>query len=217
MKNKTFLILSFFAINSFAQTKNSNDNFNVQNGTLNLNSTTIDTTTDEKEFIGDFKVAKVSGYSEQESYRYNAMNDNFEFLEGNKRRALQKNNGQKVTFVDGTEYEVVNYIDSNGDLRNGYLESLTKLNKKFKLYKSYKVSIVESINKNSYDGSASGKNYRTEANYYLSDSDKIVYLPKSAKKIENILKSNVQELVKSNKLNLNKEQDLIKLVDLLNK
>lgn len=217
MKNKLTLILSILTISTFAQIKNSNDNFNVQNGTLNLNSSTIDTSPNDKEYLGDYKPGKVEGFSEQVSYRYNAFSDNFEFLEGSKRKLLQKVNGLKLNFNDGTKYVALNYSDKSNNITSGYLQVLTDSSKKFVLYKSTKISISQSLNKNSYDGSAGSTNYNTEINYYLGDDVNIAFLPKSAKKIEKILNSGVQDLVKANKLNLSKEEDLIKFVSLLNK
>ncbi|MDM1062478.1 hypothetical protein HXZ62_07875 [Empedobacter falsenii] len=193
--------------------------FGMKNGTLNINSTSIDhDNINEKHYLGKEAFAKVDNYPEQVEYKYNAYTDTFEFKEGAKRRALDKRIGQKVVFVDGRIFEFLNYKDLNNNLVSGYLQLLSnEISNKILLYKQTKLSETTSLNKNSYDGSAGTINYRSETNYYISDSNYIIPLPKSAKKIEAILKVDVQEIVKKNKLNLNKEEDLIKLIDLLNK
>ena len=79
--------------------------------------------------------------------------------------------------------EFLNYKDLNNNLVSGYLQLLSnEISNKILLYKQIKLSDTTSLNKNSYDGSAGTINYRSETNYYISDSNYIIPLPKSAKK-----------------------------------
>jgi len=51
----------------------------------------------------------------------------------------------------------------------------------------------------------------------LGFDDKLFNVPSSAKKIGNLIGKDVESVVKSNNLNLKKEADLIKLVEIINK
>ncbi|MEG0529325.1 MAG: hypothetical protein RR578_03230 [Bacilli bacterium] len=206
MKNKLLLIMLGFGSIVLAQNVNTKDGgtiYNSQNYVLdkaNLN--------DSFYIDKEYKNANIKNYSGTRGYRYNAFTDDFEYLDGKKYYNLEKQDGLELNFLNGQIYKYTSYYDDNGELKKGYLQVLTDINGNNILYKSVKVSKTELGNTNSYNNMDSVK-FRTLINYYIGTGNKIEQVSKSNK--------DLNKIAKAAKLNISKEKDLIKLVDILNK
>ena len=128
---------------------------------------------------------------------------------------MSKISNQIVRFDNGKILKYVNYIDGN-TLPSRYLPVLTPTGNKIVLYKKLSIDGVDGVG-------AGGLNASNKRNYFKQDklqigfNDKLYNVPSSPKKFNEFTDKNVTEIVSANKLNLKKEQDLIKLIDLLNK
>lgn len=156
----------------------------------------------------EYVKGSVKNYNGIRGYRYNAFTDDFEYLENKNLYNLEKQDGLEVTLQNGQIYRYDTFYDEKGELKKGYLQILTNSNSKNVLYKSVRISKSELGNTNSYNNMSSVK-FRTVSNYYLGNGNSINQISKSNK--------DLNKIAKENKLNLNKEQDLIRLIDLLNK
>ncbi|MDM1552744.1 hypothetical protein [Empedobacter falsenii] len=155
-----------------------------------------------------YKKANVQNYSGIREYRYNAFTDDFEYKDGKNFYNLDKNNNLEIRFLDGKIYKYLTFINLNEEQQKGYLELLSNVNAKNVLYKSIRITKSEIGTTSSYNNMGSVK-FRTSINYYIGNDELINQVSKSNKELAKV--------AKENKLNLNKEQDLIKLVDILNK
>ncbi|MDM1551128.1 hypothetical protein [Empedobacter falsenii] len=216
MKKITFLLLSVISINLFAQNSNDllNDLSSQTNGLL-YNRKSNDGKDNSKYYLDEkFKKGYVDGYSDSGNYRYNMFTDNIEFEDSKGGKyTLVKNIGTVVRLENGVVFE---YVNINGINLQKFLQVLSSDNNKYKLYKSYQVKEIVNENINSYNEQNKVK-YNTIINYFIGFNNSIVEIPNSPKKFTNLLGFDVGSVIKSNNISLNKEQDLIKLIDLLNK
>jgi len=150
----------------------------------------------------------VKNYTGARDYRYNAFTDDFEYSDNNKLFNLEKKHGLEISLVNGKVFKYLTFYDDKGNIQNGYLQVLTKDDSKNILYKSTRISKSELGNTNSYNNMSTVK-FRNMTNYYIGNENSIVQVSKSNKEFS--------EIAKKNKLNLNKENDLIKLISFLNK
>lgn len=155
-----------------------------------------------------YKKANVQNYSGIREYRYNAFTDDFEYKDGVNFYNLEKNNNLEIRFLDGKVYKYLTFNNLNNETEIRFLELLTDIKAKNILFKSVRITKSELGTTSSYNNMNSVK-FRTLINYYIGNDVSINQVSKSNKELV--------KLAKENKLNLNKEVDLIKLVDVLNK
>lgn len=172
--------------------------------------------TNKNEYFNyDFQSATIDGFKEKEKLRYNALLDDFEFLRDGYLYKMNKMSNQIIRFDDGRTFKYISFIDGN-NLMSRYLQVLTDINQKLVLYRKLAIDEVDGLG-------SSGLNASNKKNYFKQDKLLIIYndrlynVPNSVKKYNELTDKNVKEIVSFNKLNLKKEQDLIKLIDLLNK
>lgn len=164
----------------------------------------------------NYSPAKIDGYNGIRSYRYNALTDDFEYIDNNNIFKLLKLNGLIISFLNnGRTYIYLTSLEKNNETGN-YYEVLTNEKNNIVLYKTTRINEIENLNKNGYN-QMENKKIVMNTKYFLGNKDKLFEVPKSDKKLEELLNKNVQLIIKENKLNIKKEQDLIKLVDILNK
>ncbi|HCC94106.1 MAG TPA: hypothetical protein DEQ26_07220 [Flavobacteriaceae bacterium] len=208
MKNKlTLIAFTFFSI-SFAQnvniaTKDGETIYSSQNYVVEKNNVN-----DAFYIDKEYKPATVKNYIGTRNYRYNANTDDLEYVDGKKLFNLEKQDGLQVDFINGVTYRFLTYINKDGKFEKGFLQTLTDKNSKNVLYKFVRITKSEKNNTNSYNNMETVK-FRTTIDYYIGDET-------SAKFVSNKNKE-FNDITKANGLNLKKEQDLIKLVDILNK
>lgn len=172
-------------------------------------------TNKDEYFDVNFLPAKVDGFKEKENFRYNALLDDLEFLRDGYLFKMNKFSNQIIRFDNGKILKYVNYIEGN-TLESRYLQVLTPIEGRIVLYKKLSIDGVDGLG-------ASGLNASNKKNYFKQDklqigfNDKLYNVPNSSKKFNEFTDKNVAEIVSTNKLNLKKEQDLIKLIELLNK
>lgn len=153
--------------------------------------------------------------------RYNAYLDKMEIENDDELSYLDTVINQSIIFNDFNEnYRFMKYNVKGVDIE-GYLKILSESNK-YKLYKIEKITLDEVKTGGAFSTETSDSNnkeYRRNEDVYLIERDgDFNILSKNVKKLSKLLKNNeIVEIVKENKLNLNKEQDLIKLVNFLNK
>ncbi|MGV9003716.1 hypothetical protein [Flavobacterium sp.] len=184
--------------------------------------------TKQNELIGSpfvnkvFWVAKVENIKGTVLMRYNAYNDEFEFLdEVNDTLVLLKNKTfENITFTaKQTNYRLVDYTDNKGELVKGYLILLLTKNG-YTLYKRQKIIFnPEKPSKNTYD-KGTPANFSAEKDvYYLKHNDEeLVEFPTSKKLLLKHYpekKELIEAFIKENKTSFGKDEDLIKLVNFL--
>ncbi|CAM3276382.1 hypothetical protein [Empedobacter stercoris] len=206
MKNKFLSILIVFGSFALAQnlsTKDGGTIYNSQNYVVDKDNVN-DNFYLNKQYIN----GTVKNYAGLRGYRYNAFTDDFEFLENNELFNLEKQDGLEITLVNGQVFKYLTFYDDNGVIQKGYLQVLSNIKLNNVLYKSTRIFKSELGNTNSYNNMSTVK-FRTMNNYYIDNEGFIKQVAKSNKELSKV--------AKENKLNINKERDLIKLVDILNK
>ena len=165
----------------------------------------------EKKYVS----AKIAMYNDLKDIRYNAESDEMEYLDDSGNLySLNKRKGLLVEFSDKRNFLLTKYRLNNTEYE-GYLQVLTDLSKDIKLYKL--VSAYEiAVDRHPYNN-VSGISYSKSINYLITHNNIIEKLPNTVSKIDKSLNYKVKDIVKDYNLNLKKEADLIKLVDLLNK
>lgn len=219
MKTLTTTLILMLSTPIFAQnTRDLIGDLSNQTGrSLYIRPTITDPTIQKYYISTEFKKAKVEGYENGNEYRYNGFTDNFEFLEKDEVLNLVKVPNLKLKFNHNESiFQYLSFKNSKGINEDRFLEILSNDSSKYVLYKSFEVSERVNDQQNSYKGTEE-KKIIVASNYFIGIEGQITELPKSAKKITQLIGGNSEEITNSNKFNLKKVEDLIKLVDLLNK
>ena len=148
--------------------------------------------------------------------RYNAYSREIEIQQGPKNfTALLKRPEFKARINDRL-YEIRNYINEDGQVRNTYMVSLVK-GKYELLFKPIKRLKRGRSGSTSYDRSYPPQ-FIDISEYAVSiDGEPAIGLPLRKKDLKKVLKDEkVEDLIKSNKLKIKVEEDLIRLFVLLN-
>ncbi len=206
-----------------AQAGNENISYSTGNFFMKGNRPTT------KEYIVDglpyidgdkFYKVEVKDYSKDvQTLRYNAFEDEMEFKNGDQLYYANKENNLSIHFTDlNKTYRCLQYR-YNGNTKFGYLVILVE-NSKNSLYKKESIELLK--------GEKSPNAYSKDANdYYAKEKDlfligkdtQLLKFPKNAGDFAETFsldKNIVADYIKKNKINFNKEKDLIKLVDFLN-
>ncbi|SFN48366.1 hypothetical protein SAMN05421594_2916 [Chryseobacterium oleae] len=222
---KIFLIVFGFTISVVeAQAGSENVSYSTENIFMRANRPTT------KEYVIDgnpyttgekFNKVMIKGFSKDvQDLRYNAYEDEMEFKNGEELFYVNKGTNIKIQFPDLKKtYESLTYT-YDGKSKSGYLVLLVD-NPKFSLYKREKMELLKGEKStNSYTKDANDY-YAKETDLYLVAKDKkFSKFPKNVSEASGIFSIDKKELetfVKSNKINFNKEPDMIKLVEFVNK
>lgn len=167
----------------------------------------------------DFKIIKIEQYEGQTFIgRYNAYNDEMEVKLGeDKIVALDNSSNYTVTFTNSSKkYKTYNYTSENGDLKQGFLVVVSEKDS---------VSLLKREQIKFYDKEKAASSYqkdkpatfrRESDTYYIKLGEKVIFLPQKKKSLLDALMEYSDELktfIKENKLNLKKEEDLIKITE----
>lgn len=211
------LLLSFNFVDAQMSSTATVNEYNLQTivAEVKQQKYTDGVTNKEEYFDVDFLPATVDGFKEKENFRYNALLDDLEFLRDGYLYKMNKTSNQIIRFDNGKTLKNVNYIDDD-TLASRYLQVLTPMDEKIVLYKKLSIDGVDGLG-------AGGLNASNKRNYFKQDklqigyNDRLYNVPNSPKKFKEFTDKNVAEIVSANKLNLKKVQDLIFLIELLNK
>jgi uncharacterized protein YneR len=169
-----------------------------------------------------FTPALVNDVPQVAMMRYEANADEFEFINTNKDTLVlsKEERFSTITFkLTNTKYKFVNYIDKKGEDVNGYLILLADKNN-FVFYKKQTINFIkEKFETSSYDISQSARFERGNDIFYFKDKGKaIAEFPNSKKKLIKLFpekKTELETFIKENKIDFDKESDLIKLANYL--
>ncbi|CEJ68335.1 hypothetical protein SAMN05421866_1673 [Chryseobacterium oranimense] len=168
-----------------------------------------------------FEKVTIKDYSKNvQDLRYNAYQDEMEFKMGEELYNANKTEGLKIHFPALKKtYESLTY-SYEGKTKTGYLVILVD-NPKFSLYKREKMELMGGTKSNNGFTKDANDYYEKDKDLYLIAKDKKFFkFPKNsadAAAIFSVDKKDLDNFVKSNKINFNKESDMIKLVEFINK
>ena len=161
--------------------------------------------------------AKLSDNNNTVLARYNAYSDFFEIntpQEG-KVQTVTKDPSVTITFV-GTKktYAYVNYKTGKGDAESGYLNVLAA-GPKAKFYKRERIILQpEVFPNNSYQTYKPASYKKADDEFYVSLNNGETVILENKKDLAKLAPSKSKEIldyIKTNKIDLEKEQDLVKL------
>lgn len=167
-----------------------------------------------------FRIVEISGFSKpKQGLRYNAYSDEMEFEDAGGLYNIEKQNLLKINFPELKKSYVCLSYNVDGNKKYGYLVEL-KEGKNIKLYKREKIEFVAGTKSTNAFVKDAKDYYEKEKDLYLIQTKYQFYkIPKSINEFSNYFgeKSTlINDFAKANKINLNKEADLIKLVDFIN-
>lgn len=168
-----------------------------------------------------FEKVTIKDYSKNvQDLRYNAYQDEMEFKMGEELYNANKTEGLKIQFPTLKKtYESLTY-SYDSKTKSGYLVLLVD-NPKFSLYKREKMELMGGTKSNNGFTKDANDYYEKDKDLYLIAKDKkFSKFPKNsadAATIFSVDKKDLDDFVKSNKINFNKEPDMIKLVEYVNK
>lgn len=172
--------------------------------------------------IKSFSHAKAGDVVQNAFVRYNACDDEFEFI-NSKNDTLILNKGAAFSTITTTYpkavYQYVNYTEKNGKANTGYLINLYEKGG-YILYKRQKINFyAASPAKSSYDTGSAAKFVPVKDTYFLKKNDgEISELPINRKGFLKLFPEKKEELetfIKQNDISFEKEQDFIRLIDFL--
>lgn len=167
----------------------------------------------------DFVLGTVIGYKTNFLLRYDTFNDQMlvKRKDGNI-VIINKEAGTKVTFDDGTKYAVFDYT-FDGTSKNGYLEVLLE-NSAISLLKKEVIKFVPAQKPASgYDRPKPPMFKKSRDQYFVLNKKGEINLVGKKKDILILfpdIKNDIESFIRSNKIKLTKEKDLIKLVEHIN-
>lgn len=219
-------ILSLCSAIVLAQNTSTGGNINTVGNRVFLSQTKLIKTSEIREgspyYNGEsFLKADILDYSKNlQELRYNAYSDEMEFMSNKEVYIADKEPGMLVNFEDlNKKYICLNYNFGFGN-RYGYLVLLVSDSQKYSLYKREKFELLKG--EKSPNGITKDRNdyYSKEKDLYLlSYNGDFKKIDNSKKSLVDAFgaKSNEAELyLKTNKLNIKKESDLIKLISYMN-
>lgn len=220
-----FTFLSLFSVSVIAQNTSTAGNINTVGNRVFLSQTKLIKTSEVRD--GDpyyngtnFLKADIPGYSKKlQELRYNAYSDEMEFSSDNEVYIADKEPGMVVGFEDlNKKYICLNYNFGFGD-RYGYLVLLVSNPQKYSLYKREKFELLKG--EKSINGINKDRNdyYSKEKDLYLlgyENDFKKLDNKKNLLEAFNSKSNEVENYLKTNKINLKKESDLIKLISYMN-
>jgi hypothetical protein len=218
------LIGTLFSISGYSQDQ---ERYNIirvmEDLALNKQSYYTPSRTEGAPYINkNFLPALVGTINKNAVMRYDVYKDEFEFI-NEKQDTLVLNKAEpftSVTFsVTGIKYQLVDYTTSKGKAANGYLILLSQKNN-LTLFKKQNITFAkERIAKSGYDKDTPARFERLGDTYYLKDGDKaIVEFPTNKKGLLKSYpekKTEIETFIKQNKIDLEKESDVIKMIEFL--
>ena len=166
-----------------------------------------------------FLKAEIPSAKKSMDLRYNAYSDEMEYVNDGKINYLTKINGLDINFSNGKSYEVCTY-KKDGAYNTGYLEILDA--GKMGLYRKSTITIErKDPSDKAFSKTFDQLQFFKKNNdvYFLKYDDSFKVLPKASEEIANIVpakKTEILAFMKSHKTKLNKDSDLIALVDYIN-
>ena len=169
----------------------------------------------------DFKPAKIGDREKTHLVRFNGYKGNVEvWVKENQVIVLGTPKEERIMLLDGSEKEYVvrKYKNPKGEVTQGFLEVIQSSDS----YTLYKREILKYFKKTKAEGYAAAKPARFEkANdqFYLKPSkDQMpIYLPSNKKKFLTVFgpktASKAKGIIKKERLNLSKQDDLVKILD----
>lgn len=170
----------------------------------------------------NFEKVVIDGYSKNvQDLRYNAYADEMEYLDKKDTYYADKTEGLTIAFPSLKKTYIVKHYTYMGNDKFGYLVLLSKKDGKYGLFKREKVELIPGEKSPNAFGKDANDYYAKEKDIYLVSNGSTFYkLPKNVNELAEQLsldKNKVQDFAKSNKINFNKEEDLVKLFDFINK
>ncbi len=169
----------------------------------------------------EFQPAKIGNREKTYLVRFNGYKGNIEvWIKANQVIVLETPTEEEITLLDGSEkkYMVRKYKNPKGEVTQGFLEILASSD----AYTLYKKEIIKYFKKTKAEGYAAAKPARFEkanAEFYLTPpKDQMpIYLPSGKKKFLAVFgpttASKAKAIIKKERVNLSKEEDLIKILD----
>jgi len=169
-----------------------------------------------------FSHAKVGTIIQNALLRYNACDDEFEFIssKGDTLVLSKSDDYADITLTSmKTRYQLVNFIEKNGKRNSGYLINSFEKDGNI-LYKRQKINYYPAtVAKSSYETSSPARYSEVKTIFFIKYKDnEITELPSSKKGILKLYpdkKTELETYFKQNDIDLEKEQDLIQLLDFL--
>lgn len=226
MKNRLY-ILSFVFISLFCKAQYGDDNIQVQgNNIITIGKRPIkEQHVDGSKYYNGNSFEKVSivGYSKSiPEIRYDAFNDEMEYEQNGTIYYLDKIKNQEIFFLNLEKTYLCHIYNKNNKGNIGFFVKLLK-GEGLKYNLLAKEQIEKLSGEKSINGIASDKNdYYVKANpvYFILYKDNVSKFPKNSKECSeffSVSKTEMDEFVKSNKINFSNSDDLIKIVYHFNK
>lgn len=158
--------------------------------------------------------------------KYNAFLDQIEIMSKDGTVYVMDKDGRKdiaITFIDTKKtYQLFNYLDKKNKNNLGYFISMNNRDLNVLLLKRERIKFVkERKAKTSYDKNKLAEYKKLEDIYYIKIKDKPAVLVANNKtkliKLFPEHKNKISAFVKTEKLNMNNETDIIKLINYINK
>ncbi len=169
----------------------------------------------------NFEEATIENIGTGAKMRFNIYRNEFEFIStANDTLILDKillyNN---IKFVKNNNiYKLVKYPDVNDEPEMGYLQELHQ-NGILTLFKKENIRFKEEkLGITSLEGNMPAKFYTVKNNFFLKVKSVLINFPDSKKSVLKLFSSKkeaIESFFKINKINFDKENDLIKIVDFL--
>ncbi|NHQ67232.1 hypothetical protein [Elizabethkingia miricola] len=223
MKKIILFLFSFITVGFSAQA--GNENISYSNGFFFMRAnrpSNIEYTVDGSPYINgkEYRKVTIEGYSKNvQNLRYNAYEDEMEFMQDGKNYFANKEEGIVIKMPEiNKTYKAIKYLYNDKSYFN-YLVALS-LGSKFNLYKKESIELLKGEKSPSAYGKDANDYFAKAKDLYLIGNKKVLdKFPKTTKEaiaLFSPVKNDVAEFIKNQKINVNKEEDMIKLVNFVN-
>ena len=167
--------------------------------------------------LGDIFMNEGSNFNDI-PLRYNIYSDNIEFM-NSKEQTMEISDPKTYNYFEIAD-TIFKYLEyANGaKTQNGYLQLLSSGN--VILYKKYNIGLKKAQEPEPYKEARPPEFFDKSPDFYISINGETPLFSKNSKQAEAILstvKADVKSYIKKEKLKLNREEDLIKIVEYCNK
>jgi hypothetical protein len=217
-------LVVLYTLSGYSQLQPLNSNNNLQDLAffIDINNIKYANAEGSKYIFDEYKLARIEGLAGSHLIRFDPVDNIIQLKkEDNKILSLSKKYQYKIELLDGSgNYETQQFINTEGKIENTFFEK-SHTTDKFSLYKKQRIKFQPSKPaKSSYEPETTAKFVNLEDAYFLmnlvDNPGHLVEIPRKKKALLKFFGANSNEIskfIKTQKLKIDSEEDLIKILN----
>lgn len=170
----------------------------------------------------NFTPAKINDISETKLVRFDAFEDRVEIMVDEKKVVILPDTTPfTISLLDGSDkqFETKSYFDEKGNLKTSFFE-LVSIQENYSLYLKEKIEFSKAVKAQGYQDAEPAMFKKQNETYFITDfkgeTDQLLRIPSNSGKFLKFLPNHsksIKTFIKTNKLNIDQDVDLLKIFD----